>query len=191
MSSLSTEHYGLLSIGVTILSILLATTFTTVELELLQLCTPITVHIDNSELVKQGNKLAAVYIMLKSQSVPEFDLWELSNAILSSVPLWFKCEWVKTHQDDDTVLADLDMAAYLNVTADQNIGHQRQNLLQQWCCHRTRPSLQRRNATCIGVLSTVETWKHMGIISCAPACLPRWPGTLALSHFVNNQHIAF
>ena len=116
MSSLTTEHYGLLTAGV-LLRIIIATMFTSAERKLLQ-HNSYPIYIDNAEVVKRGNKVQPVRLTLKAHSIPEFDLWELTNCILSALPFRLQCEWVKSHQDEGAPIQDLPLDAALNITAD-------------------------------------------------------------------------
>ena len=117
MSSLTTEHYGLLSLGV-ILHLVVLTTFTSDDMRTTAPIPPVTVYIDNQALVKRGAKLTPVRLTLKAHSVPDFDLWELTNEILKSLPFCLKCEWIKGHQDDTVAPVDLETPALLNIAAD-------------------------------------------------------------------------
>ena len=119
-SSLTAEHYGLITLGM-ILHILYATEFKPIAPTELPSPKPptIPVYIDNIELVKRGNKIKPTRLTLKEHSVPDYDLWELSNGILRTLPLHLECEWVKSHQDEETAVQDLDLPARLNVSADR------------------------------------------------------------------------
>ena len=117
MSSLTTEHYGLLSLGV-LLHLIVSTTFTPADYSRVKSMAPIPVYIDNQTLVKRVKQLVPIRLSLKSHTVPDYDLWELTNAILQDLPFRLKCTWVKSHQDDTTVPTDLETPAFLNVAAD-------------------------------------------------------------------------
>ena len=118
-SSLTAEHYGVITLAV-ILHIIYITEFKQDigEARPCDTARPITVYIDNKETVKRGNRLNPTRLSLKEYSVPDFDLWELSNGIIRELPLTIVCEWVKSHQDDECAVADLDLPAQLNVNAD-------------------------------------------------------------------------
>ena len=111
-SSLTAEHYGLITLAV-ILHIIYITEFKQ-DIGEVGSCSeaqPITVYIDNKETVKRGNRLNPTRLSLKEYLVPDYDLWELSNGIIRMLPFTIACEWVKSHQDDDCAVVDLDLPA--------------------------------------------------------------------------------
>ena len=119
-SSLTTEHYGLLTLTA-ILHIVYSTSYTPEEKQLHTKKTfpAVPVYIDNTELVKRGNRVSPIRLTLKEHSVSDYDLWEFTNLLLKPLPIRLSCEWVKSHQDDNAALTDLDLPAQLNVAADQ------------------------------------------------------------------------
>ena len=118
-SSLTSEHYGLLALGA-LLHLVCALKFQQAHSHggAIRLA-PISVFIDNKELVKRGNRTKTTRLTLKEHSVSDYDLWELTNDMLRSLPVRINCEWVKSHQDDDKPVQELDLPAQLNVAADQ------------------------------------------------------------------------
>ena len=111
-TSLTAEHYRLITLSI-IFHIITVTELPTAR-EQGDNCpkiAPVQVYIDNQETVKRGNRIKSSRLTLKEHSVPDYDLWELSNGLLQALPFKLNCECVKGHQDDDCAVVDLDLPA--------------------------------------------------------------------------------
>ena len=136
MSSLSTEHYGVLALT-TLLHIICISGLTPTEFKQLQqrnLQLPI--YIDNIVLVHRLNNLHTPRLRLSEFTVPDYSLWEYTKEILQPLPFTLKAIWIQSHQDQrKPTKTNLSFEARLNIDAD----HQASLPL----LHHTYPTMKR------------------------------------------------
>ena len=95
MSSLTTEHYGLIGLLVTLHIVCIK----------YKLCREecfdhVVILIDNKTVVKRGNKRQEI-INLSDYSVPDQDLWQLTTELIEKLPIAIKLCWIRGHQDSN------------------------------------------------------------------------------------------
>ena len=95
MSSMTTEHYGLIRLLVTLHMICLRYSLCQEE------CfNAVLIYVDNKTVVERCNK-KQVLINLSDYSVPDQDLWALTTELLEKIPIRLEIRWVQGHQDEN------------------------------------------------------------------------------------------
>ena len=95
MSSLTTEHYGLIGL-LTILHILCKK----YRLRREECFDEVKIYIDNKTVVERCKKEQDL-INLSDYSVPDQDLWSLTTELLKKMPIKVEVRWVRGHQDEN------------------------------------------------------------------------------------------
>ena len=93
MSSMTTEHYGLL--GIIILLHVLCRKYQLTEDECFD---AVVIVIDNKTVVSRANE-AQTLVNLSDYAVPDQDLWAMTTELITKLPIRVSIEWVKGHQD--------------------------------------------------------------------------------------------
>ena len=92
--------------------------------------TDIDVWIDNENVVTT-NQLHSQPIGIKHHSIPDFDIWEMTQTTIQQSKCNFSWQWVKGHQDETTPYDQLSFEAKINVQyntlADQAHYHFKSN----------------------------------------------------------------
>ena len=93
MSSLTTEHFGLL--GLLILLHGLCKKYSLCREECFN---RVIIHIDNKTVVQRGTE-DQVLMNIRDYAVPDQDLWSLTTELIKSLPIDIELRWIKGHQD--------------------------------------------------------------------------------------------
>ena len=93
MSSMTTEHYGLL--GLLVLLHLLCKKYLLCRQECFD---SVIIFIDNRTVVERSNKAQEV-INLSDYGVPDQELWALTTELIEKLPINLDIKWIKGHQD--------------------------------------------------------------------------------------------
>jgi hypothetical protein len=95
MSSLTTEHYGI--IGLLVVLHLLCKKYCLVKEECFD---EVKIFVDNKTVVERCNMIQGK-INLSDYAAPEQDLWELTTELKQKLPIRISIEWVRGHQDEN------------------------------------------------------------------------------------------
>ena len=93
MSSLTTEHYGL--IGLLIMLHGLCKRFRLCRDECFD---QVIIYIDNNTVVKRGTEEQSL-MNIRDYAVPDQDLWSLTTELIQSLPIDIELQWIRGHQD--------------------------------------------------------------------------------------------
>ena len=117
MSSLTTEHYGLIGLLVTLHGIC-ATYLLTRE----ECFDSVVIWIDNKTVVERGNKRQEL-INISDYAVPDQDLWTITTELIDSLPINLEIKWIKGHQDvneyGEKMFGPFLQEVYLNILVDE------------------------------------------------------------------------
>ena len=95
MSSMTTEHFGLIGLLVTLH--LLCKKFKLTEDECFD---SVLIYIDNKTVVERGTEKQEL-INLSDYAVPDQGLWSLTTELINKLPIKIEIRWVKGHQDEN------------------------------------------------------------------------------------------
>ena len=120
MSSMTTEHYGLIGLLVTIH--ILCKKY---KLRREECFDEITIFIDNQTVISRGKERQEL-INLSDYSVPDQDLWQVTTDLIDALPVEIKLKWVKGHQDTNThgdkIYGPFKCDVMLNIIVDELAG---------------------------------------------------------------------
>ena len=95
MSSMTTEHFGLIGLLVTLHMMCLK--YSLYQEECFD---SVLIYVDNKTVVERCNK-KQVLINLSDYSVPDQDLWALTTELLEKMPIRVEIIWLRGHQDEN------------------------------------------------------------------------------------------
>ena len=117
MSSMTTEHYGL--IGLLVMIHVICKKYKLSQDECFD---EILIFIDNKSVITRGTEKQEL-INLSDYAVPDQDLWQLTTDLVESLPIKIKLKWVKGHQDTniygELIHGPFKCDATLNIKADE------------------------------------------------------------------------
>ena len=93
MSSMTTEHYGL--IGLLVVVHIICKMY---KLSSDECFDELVIYIDNKTVISRGNE-AQELINLSDYAVPDQDLWRLTTELIKALPIKIRIKWVRGHQD--------------------------------------------------------------------------------------------
>ena len=95
ISSMTTEHYGLL--GLLVMLHMICKKFKLCKEECFG---RVTIYIDNKTVIERGNERQNL-INISDYSVPDQDLWLLTTELIEALPIRITLKWVRGHQDSN------------------------------------------------------------------------------------------
>ena len=117
MSSLTTEHYGL--IGLLVILHIVCKKYKLCRDECFD---SVTIYIDNKTVVERG-KVEQTLINLRDYAVPDQGLWSITTELLAALPIAVELKWVKGHQDTNEhgakIHGPFQHEVYLNILVDE------------------------------------------------------------------------
>ena len=117
MSSMTTEHYGL--IGLLVILHIICKKFKLCKDECFD---EVTIYIDNKTVIARGDERQNL-INLSDYSVPNQDLWQLTTELMDAMPIVIKLKWVRGHQDTniygDRIHGPFIPAVQMNIQVDE------------------------------------------------------------------------
>ena len=96
MSSLTTEHYGL--IGLLVILHILCKQYKLCREECFGV---LIIYIDNRTVIERGMKRQEL-VNISDYVVPDQDLWSLTTELIDALPITIHLRWVRGHQDTNT-----------------------------------------------------------------------------------------
>ena len=93
MSSLTSEHYGV--IGIALLLHIVC-----IQYNITQAAKPIRIYVHNAEVISRGRNHKPIQ-NVGGYLVADFDLWKVMQQLLDTLPISVNLIWVASHQDEN------------------------------------------------------------------------------------------